>query len=192
MTTMGKFDFVIVLLSFVFALALGHVLSRVGTMLVARERVKFSGLLTLAILNAVLQVFVDWLAMWDFRNQTEWDLFTISACFLMTVVVYFVCAASVPDVEAGEPVDMEAFYWNNYRLYYGLWLLLLIVYLVATLPLLQSNPSLALEEMLANLPSWVPVGLAFFVRARWAQWIAGVSLLVLTAAWPVVFSSVLH
>jgi hypothetical protein len=53
---MGKFDFILLLLSFVFALALAHLLSRVGAMLLARERVRFSGLLTVAILNALVTV----------------------------------------------------------------------------------------------------------------------------------------
>ena len=38
---MGAFDHVMVLLSFVFALALTHLLSRVGSLMLARKRVRF-------------------------------------------------------------------------------------------------------------------------------------------------------
>jgi hypothetical protein len=40
---MGPFDHVTVLLSFVYALALTHLLTRMGSLLVARRRVVFSG-----------------------------------------------------------------------------------------------------------------------------------------------------
>ncbi len=45
---MSSFDFVLILLSFVYALALGHVLQRVGGLLVARERVRFMLILRMA------------------------------------------------------------------------------------------------------------------------------------------------
>lgn len=56
---MDKFDFVLILLSFVFAMAMAHLLAGVGGLVSARERVRFSPLLALAISNALLQVFVD-------------------------------------------------------------------------------------------------------------------------------------
>src|SRR5581483_9228360 len=65
---MGAFDHVLVLLSFVFALALTHLLSRVGGLVVARKRVRFSPLLALAIVNAVAFVFENWLMLWTVRG----------------------------------------------------------------------------------------------------------------------------
>ena len=97
---MGSFDFVLVLLSFVYALALGHVLSRVGGLLIGRDRVRFSGLLALAIVNAVAQVYVDWLAMWDFRSLAEWDLLTVTLFFLSSLLLFLMCAAVAPEPPA--------------------------------------------------------------------------------------------
>ena len=188
---MSQFEYVIVLLSFVYALALTHVFSRVGAMMLARDRVRFSGLLAVAILNAVVQVFTDWLTSWDYRNLPEWNLLTIMVCFLVATAVFFVCAAVVPEVEGGEPIDMEAFYWKNYRLYYGLWILLIISYVAASLPLVGSDPHLALAQASANLPFFAPVLLAFFVKAKWAQWVGGLGLLVFSVFWPIIFSGAL-
>ena len=161
-------------------------------MLLARERVRFSGLLTLAIFNAVVQVFVDWLSVWDYRSIQQWDLLQIISLFSVPVGVYFVCAVSVPETEGGAPIDMDAFYWKNRRLYYSLWFVLLFFYLGACLPLARSNPQLALQEALANVPFFAPILLALSVNARWAQWVAGVGLLILCRLWPIAFSSMLH
>src|SRR5207302_7729484 len=57
---MTAFEHVTALLSFVYALALTHLLARVAELIVACERVKFSGLLALGMVNAVLLVFVNW------------------------------------------------------------------------------------------------------------------------------------
>jgi len=190
---MGSFDFVLVLLSFVYALALGHLLSRVGGLLVARERVAFSGLLALAILNAVAQVYVDWLAMWDFRTLAQWDLATVTLFFLSSLLLFLMCASVSPEAPAsGETLDMEAFYGRNHRLFYGFYLGLLVVFVALSLVHLKTdNPGLAIQQALANLPYMGCCALAILVRAKWAQWTAGVALLVLTVAWPVVFSAVL-
>ena len=60
---MNAFDHVLVLLSFVYALAVTHLLSRIGTLYSNRERVTFSGLQALLMLVAILQVFFSWLEL---------------------------------------------------------------------------------------------------------------------------------
>ena len=187
---MESFDFVLILLSFVYALALGHLLSRVGLMLVARKRVRFSGLLTLVMLKAVIEVYIDWLAMWDYRGVASWDLYTITLFFVASVVLYLMCAAVSPEAPEDKAIDMEAFYWSNYRLFYGLYVLLLLVFVAMSLVYLQTpTPWLALQVALGNLPYLLICLFAIFVPARWAQWTAGKTMLLLTVAWPVVFSS---
>lgn len=190
---MGSYDFVLILLSFVYALALGHLLSRVGDLLVARDRVLFSGLLALAILNAVTQVFIDWLAIWDFRTLGAWDLPTITLFFIAAIIIFLMCAAVSPDARGDDRFDMENFYWKNYRLFYGLYVLLLVTFVgMSFVHLRTSTPGLAIQQALANIPYFAVSFLALLVSKRWAQWVAGVLLFVLSIAWPVVFSSVLH
>src|SRR2546426_12807036 len=69
----SAFEHVLLLLSFVYALALTHLLSRIGSLLLARARVTFSGLLALDMANAILLVFANWLSLWDIRGLREWD-----------------------------------------------------------------------------------------------------------------------
>ncbi|HLW34385.1 MAG TPA: hypothetical protein VKS98_01885 [Chthoniobacterales bacterium] len=56
---MSAFEHVTALLSFVYALALTHLLARIAELIVARDRVKSSGLLVLGMVNAILLVFVN-------------------------------------------------------------------------------------------------------------------------------------
>ena len=51
---MTAFEHVTALLSFVYALGLTHLLVRIAELIVARERIKFSGLLALGMANAIL------------------------------------------------------------------------------------------------------------------------------------------
>ena len=114
---MSAFDHVVLLLSFVYALALTHLLSRIGALLLARERVRFSWLLALAMLNAIVLVFSNWLSLWDVRGLREWGLFSITSQFAFAVGLFFVCAVAAPEVERDGAIDMETFYWRNRRLF---------------------------------------------------------------------------
>src|SRR3954454_6788587 len=107
---MTSFDFILVLLSFVFALAIGQVLASAGRLLVARRRVKFSALLALAMLNALVTAFVSWLTMWGFRDTKGINLYDVTAFFVMSILIYLNCMAASPEPEEDE-IDMEAFFW---------------------------------------------------------------------------------
>ena len=130
---MGAFDHIVLLLSFVFALALTHLLSRVGALLLARKRVRFSGLQALVIVNAVAQVYLNWLTLWADRGVRSWDLLDITLLFAFSLANYFVCAAAAPEGEPEGQIDMRAFYWENRRLFYGLVALLMITAIAGNL-----------------------------------------------------------
>lgn len=93
---MSAFEHVAALLSFVYALALTHLLSRITELVVARDRVRFSGLLALAMANAVVLVFANWLSLWDLHSVTSWDLASIVVQFAFAVSVYLICAVAGP------------------------------------------------------------------------------------------------
>src|SRR5262252_573982 len=93
---MSAFEHVTALLSFVYALALTHLLARIGELVVVRERVRFSRLLALGMVNAIVLVFVNWLALWDLRTVTSWDLASIAIQFLFAIAVYAICVLVGP------------------------------------------------------------------------------------------------
>jgi hypothetical protein len=190
---MGAFDHIVLLLSFVFALALTHLLSRVGALVLARKRVTFSGLQALVIVNAVVQVFLNWLTLWADRGVKNWDLLDITLLFVFALTNYFVCAAAAPEGGLEGPIDMQAFYWENRRLFYGLIALLMIAAIAGNVTYFKTgDPGLFWSETWTTLPFFAPCALAFFVSARWAQWVSGVSLLAMSIAWAIAFSGALQ
>jgi hypothetical protein len=176
---MGAFDHVLVLLSFVYALALTHVLSRIAALFMARDKVKPYGPLALAMANAVLIVSLDWLALWPFRGVTSWDLASIADELLLSIALFFMCAVVAPEMSEA-PVDLEAYYGRVRVPFYGLFALSNILTMLGNLDFLKtSDPSRFASWTIGATVFFVPPVLALAVRARWAQWTAGVTLAIL-------------
>lgn len=190
---MSGFDFVLVLLSFVYALGLGHVLTSAGRLLVRREQVLFSGLLALAMANAMLQVYVNWLSLWAFRSLERWDLPEITLFFAVAVITYLMCVVVSPEPEydsdeAGR-TDLPRVFWRNHRWFYGFYLALLLTFIVVSVFYLETaTPELAKSVALSNLPYIGIALLGLLVVRAWAQWIAGVAMFTPTAYWLVLFA----
>jgi len=189
---MSAFEHVTALLSFVYALALTHLLARIAELVVARDRVRFSGLLALGMANAVVMVFANWLSIWDLRSVKTWDLGTITVQFLFAVAVYFTCVLVGPKTPDEGDIDLEDFFWRQRPYYYGAVLACVLLALVANLAFLKSaNAWLFVQENMASLPMLIPIVLALVSRARWAQWVAGLSLLAMLVWYTIAFCSTL-
>jgi len=186
---MAAFDHIMVLLSFVFALALTHLLSRIGTMMFATRRAKFSPLLSLAMLNAIALVLCDWLILWAEHGLSQWNLAAVVVNFLLAISVFFVCASAAPEAQADGAVDMEAYYWRNRR---AIWATLAVSNAVAMLAnfvfLETPNQALFLQSTLASLPFFVPPATGYVFPARWVQWVSGIVQLALTVGFTIAFS----
>jgi hypothetical protein len=190
---MTAFEHVTALLSFVYALALTHLLARIAELVVARERVRFSGLLALAMSTAVLLVFTNWLSLWDLRSVKSWDLVSIIVQFLFAVAIYLLCVLVGPKTPDVGPIDLEDFFWHQRPYFYGALLTVVILALVANLAFLKSaNASLFVKENLTVLPMLIPVVLGLVSRARWAQWVAGLSFLAMNIGYTIAFCSTLN
>src|SRR6202045_5241526 len=175
---MSAFEHVTALLSFVYALALTHLLARIAELIVARERVKFSGLLALGMVNAVLLVFVNWLSLWDLRSVTSWDLASVAIQFLFAVSVYVVCALVGPKVPDEGVLDLEDFFWRQRFYFYGAIVVCLVLALLANLDFLKTaNTALFVKENLGTIAILVPSVVGLISRNYVVQWVAGVSLL---------------
>jgi hypothetical protein len=101
------------LLSFVYALALTHLLARIAKLIVARDRVRFSGLLALGMVNAVILVFSNWLSIWDLRSLKSWDLLSITVQFLFAIVIFLICVLVGPKAHDEGTIDLEDFFWRQ-------------------------------------------------------------------------------
>ena len=189
---MAAFEHVLVLLSFVYALALAHLLSRMAGMLFARERVRFSGLLLAWMVTAIILVFINWLALWDARGQSVWTIYSISLQFLFAVAQFFLCAMSAPEYPAEGPIDMEALYWRARVPLYGLMFAVCLLAVIGNTALMTVNPALFLRQNLVTLAALPPMVLAVAVRARWAQWVGVFGILIITLIYLALFEASLR
>ena len=190
---MSAFEHVTALLSFVYALALTHLLARIAELIVSRERVKFSGLLALGMVNAVLLVFVNWLSLWDLRSVTNWDLASIAIQFLFAVSVYVICALVGPKIPEEGVLDLEDFFWRQRTYFYGAIIVCLVLALLANLDFLKTpNTALLVKENLGTIAILIPSVLGLISRNRVVQWAAGVCFLVMTIGFAMMFSSTLR
>jgi hypothetical protein len=187
---MSAFEHVTALLSFVYALALTHLLARIAELIVARERVKFSGLLALGMVNAVLLVFINWLSLWDLRSMTSWDLASVAIQFLFAVSVYVVCALVGPKAPDDGLIDLEDFFWRQRRYFYGAIIVCLVLALLANLDFLKTpNTALLVRENLGTIAIMIPSAFGLISSNRGIQWAAGVCLLAMTIGFAIMFSS---
>jgi hypothetical protein len=186
----SAFEHVTALLSFVYALALTHLLARIAELIVARDRIKFSGLLALGMVNAIVMVFINWLALWDLRSVTSWDLASIAIQFLFAISVYVICALVGPKASDEGVIDLEDFFWRQRPYFYGALDVCLVLALLANLDFLKTpNTSLLVKENLGTIAIMVPTTLGLISRNRVVQWAAGVCFLVLIIGFAIMFTS---
>ena len=189
---MNAFEHVTALLSFVYALALTHLLARIAELFVARDRVKFSGLLALGMTNAVLVVFANWLSLWDFRLIEVWDLASIAINFLFAVNIFLICVLVGPKAHDEGPIDLEDFFWRQRPYFYGALVVCAFLSLLANLDFLKTaNASLFFKQNLTVLPMFVPTVLGVVSTKRWIQWAVGLIYLAMLIGYTVMFYSTL-
>jgi hypothetical protein len=182
------FGHVLTLISFVFAVSLAQLLIRVSALVADRDKVEFSGLSTLAIANAVLLVYMNWLAMWELRTAGNWNLLSITVTFLFSLSICFICTLAVPQNLAQGLTDMDMFYWKQRKTYYWSWIVCEALAILANRLFVNSAIASKLgAENLLNLAMFVPIILALTVPKRWAQWVGGGLLFALNAGFLVLF-----
>lgn len=105
---MASFDIVVALFSFVYALALTHLLQSVSDLWVARHRVKFSLVLAVWMGVSGLLLVLNWLALTPL-SESEWSTQIILAQLLTAISQYFTCSLVSMRVHSSGKVDMGAY-----------------------------------------------------------------------------------
>ena len=106
---MNPFDYVMTLMSFVYALAIAHVLATSGDIIAASSRVRFSWLNAAWMLFAFLAVIVWWMMMWGLRDS-QWSMGPLAIFFAMSSALYLEIRLVCMRVPMEGPVDMASFH----------------------------------------------------------------------------------
>src|SRR5215468_1226486 len=113
------FQHVTVLVSFIFAIALTHVFSSASQLLLARDRVRFSALLAVSMINAALGVISNWLGLWELQNLRHWSLGEVLLQLGWVVPNYFSCSLVAMPVSESGLLDMSAFFERQRRIIFS-------------------------------------------------------------------------
>src|SRR5215467_11963412 len=184
------FQHVTVLVSFIFAIALTHVFSSASQLLLARDRVRFSALLTVSMLNAALGVIVNWLSLWQFQNFKHWSLTEVLLQLGWVIPNYFSCSlVAMPYSESGL-LDMPAFFERQRRIIFSATLALCVMSSLETYVDRNNfegwKPNDWIGAELYGLPLGICAVLAGWAKPRWLQW-TGVAGMLAQNLWYFVF-----
>lgn len=189
---MSPFEFIILFFSFIYTLALTHLLFAWTRMIRHRRELTFSWPHMLWMLVALDNLAANWISLWDFRTGGALSLGTIAAGFMFVIVNYFVCALVSPDFEGGETYDLKRFHEREGRTYISATFVLIVASIVANFfagsALGVSNWSNENKLVLADLPI---ILIALFVKRPWAQVFAPAALFILVTAYSVIYYPVL-
>ncbi|HEY1613042.1 MAG TPA: hypothetical protein VGF97_05020 [Rhizomicrobium sp.] len=116
---MGAFEHVISLLSFVYALAIAHLLGTVARLIGARERVRFSWFHAYWMLNALIALVVDWVSWWDVHSLPSWPVLSIFVALAQACVDFLQAALTCPEISPEGEIDLVAFHQTRARRYIG-------------------------------------------------------------------------
>jgi hypothetical protein len=115
----SPFEHVILLLSFVYALALTHLLSTIAHLIHAGTRVRFSWIQAGWMLNALIIIVANWIGFWDMRQLPSWTVGMILFTLAMAIANYLQVALVCPEVGREGIVDLSEFHRRQGRRYIG-------------------------------------------------------------------------
>lgn len=183
---MRAFDYIIMLLSFVYALAIAHLLATIAELIRARRRVRFSWLNAAWMLVGLLTAVAWWIGMWDMRAIPAWSTALISFLFVTAFVIYLQIRLVCPDVPKEGEIDLTGFHRDNGRQYIAAFAFAGVLTVIANVlfgeitgvrEMLVQNmavvPTLVIAVVAAiSFRPWVQAGAAVAELLLWAWYFA--------------------
>jgi hypothetical protein len=186
------FQHVTVLVSFIFAIALTHVFSSASQLILARERVHFSWLLSVSMLNAALGVIINWLSLWQLGSLKHWTLGEVLLQLGWVIPNYFSCSLVAMPYSENGVLDMPAFFERQRRVIFSatvaLWAMSSLAAYLDRTNLEGSKPNDWIGGELYSLPLGICAVLAGWSKPRWLQWVGVAGLFVQNIAYFVLFT----
>ena len=176
------FEHVTILLSFVYAVgSRTHLLSSATELLIARKRVRFSGLYAAWVLIALLVVLINWLSLWGLVALKRWTVAEVVLQFLTAIVQYFTCSTfRVTEARGDEAIDLPALYQQRRPLIFSAFLALDLIASFQNWWHRNNMAGLRPADWVGEDISIIPMAVAAFIagwaRPRWLQWTAAASV----------------
>jgi hypothetical protein len=187
------FEHIILLLSFVYALALTHLLSGTAALIRARSRVVFSWFQAGWMANAFVIIVADWISFFDLRTTPVWNMGTILFVLCIAVANYLQAALVCVDVPDEGPVDMVSFHARQARTYIAAVVVSVVLAVLANVVL---GGAFDIKEYVRQNLVVFPMLVASVTGLIWVRgWMQATALVALGVLWIVYFTglqSALH
>jgi hypothetical protein len=169
------FEHVTILLSFVYAIALTHLLSTTTELVLARKRVRFSGRYAAWMFNTVLLLLNNWIALWGLSGLKHWTVAEVAIQFSSAIVQYFTCSTFRVPEGGDDLIDLPALYQERRPIIFSAFLALaLIAGFQNWWHRSYISPFGWIGEDLLIAPMGLAMALGGWARPRWLQWAAAV------------------
>lgn len=189
---MHPLEFIILFFSFIYTLALTHVLFAATRMIRHRRQLVFSWPHALWMLNNLIFLAANCLSLWDFHESKSMSLEVIISTFILVIGQYFISALVAPDFEGGDSYDLREFHRRERRTYVGAFLVLMVIGVAINL---QAAARLGIaawgQQNVIGVPMLAATVAAFFIDRRWVQIGAPLIVLALLVAYPIIYYPVL-
>jgi hypothetical protein len=168
---MHPYEFILVLLSFVYAAAVTHILSTAGEIIIASKRIRLSWFNAGWMCAALLFTCAWWIGLWDLHAVDIWSIGLIAFYFAVAAGIYLNARLVSPRIPGSGDVDLRAFHVEEGRKYLVAYTMLSVVTIITNAGLGQSGGAMQWPaQNLVIIPMTIAAGIAaIFIRMRWVQ-----------------------
>ena len=117
---MTVFEVLLALYAIVAGLGVSLLVTSVGQMIEARDRVRFYWVHFCWIALTFVGHVVSWFAIWRFRDHAPWTVLEALLLLAAPILLYLISHLAVPDLEDDRVHDMREYYFHHARWTQGL------------------------------------------------------------------------
>lgn len=170
------FQHITILFSFVFAIAFTHILASASSLIIARDRVRFSSLHALWMLYAASLLLLNWIALSGLDAVKHWSMGEVLLQLSWMVPQYFTCSLVSMKFADNGPIDMVAFYERQrpaiFAAFFAEGVTVMFQNFADRNNTTGWRPGDWIGADLLTLPTLVLAPIAGWAKTRWLQWFA--------------------
>jgi hypothetical protein len=112
--TLDLFEFILIITSVIYALAVAQILSGISRLAQAPTAIRSYIAHTLWVIIFFLYIFLIWWATWEFRS-VEWTFPQYGYMLIAPTLLFFACSLLIPQRIGDKEVDLEAHFFQVRR-----------------------------------------------------------------------------